>query len=188
MQFEGTGIEGAWITHSPLLQDQRGDLKEWFQKSECFTETKIDFNVRQSIVTKSKKGVIRGIHYNLHPISQFKWLTCVSGSVYDVVVDIRQDSPTFKAYRGVNLTEENGLGVLIQGKLGHAFQAQTENAIVAYNLTLEYSPEHNFGINPFDVEIGIDWPIKDKIISERDSTAPSLSHRKSNLQLPYLSD
>jgi dTDP-4-dehydrorhamnose 3,5-epimerase len=188
MEFERMGIEGAWITHSPLLKDQRGNLREWFQRSECVVETGIDFNVRHSVVSKSKKGVVRGIHYNLHPTSQFKWLTCVSGSIYDVVVDIRQDSPTFKAFKAVNLTEENGLGVLIHGELGHSFQAQTETALVVYNLSLEYSPEHDFGINPLDDEIGIDWPIKNRIISAKDLSAPTLSIRKSNLQLPFLTD
>jgi dTDP-4-dehydrorhamnose 3,5-epimerase len=186
MIFEKMGIEGAWITHSQPHSDVRGTFKEWFRSDASLRETKFEFNVKQSNVSTSKIGVIRGIHYSLHPSGQWKWITCVSGSVFDVVVDIRPDSPTFKSNRTVNLSEHNGLGVLIQGNLGHAFQAQSENAIVAYNLNSVYAPEYEYEINPLDDSLKIEWPISDSIISAKDLAAPSLDQRKSQLELPSL--
>jgi dTDP-4-dehydrorhamnose 3,5-epimerase len=184
MNFEKMGIEGAWITYSQPYEDERGSFKEWFRSDKGLRETKFDFEVKQSNVSISKKGVIRGIHYSLHPAGQWKWITCVSGSVFDVVVDIRPGSPTFKSIKKVNLTEYNGLGVLIQGALGHAFQAQTENAIVAYNLNSVYAPEYEYEINPLDEELGVDWPISESIISSKDFSAPSLTQLKSESKLP----
>lgn len=186
MKFEKMGIEGAWITYSQSHDDERGSFKEWFRSDKNLSETNFDFDVKQSNASTSKRGVIRGIHYSLHPSGQWKWITCVYGSVFDVVVDIRPDSPTFKSINKVNLTEHNGLGVLIQGSLGHAFQAQSENAIVTYNLNSVYAPEYEYEINPLDGELGIDWPISDSIISSKDFSAPSLAQRGSESKLPTL--
>jgi dTDP-4-dehydrorhamnose 3,5-epimerase len=186
MNFEKMGIEGAWITYSQPHDDQRGSFKEWFRSDDSLSETGFEFNVKQSNVSKSKRGVIRGIHYSLHPSGQWKWITCVSGSVLDVVVDIRPDSQTFKSVKQVKLTEHNGLGVLIQGSLGHAFQAQSDNAIMVYNLNSAYAPKFEYEINPLDAEIGIDWPISDSIISPKDSSAPNLAERRAESKLPKL--
>lgn len=188
MKFEKMGIEGAWITYSQSHDDERGSFKEWFRSDKSLSETNFDFDVKQSNASTSKRGVIRGIHYSLHPSGQWKWITCVSGSVFDVVVDIRPDSPTFKSVKQVNLTEHNGLGVLIQESLGHAFQAQSENAIVVYNLNSVYAPEFEYEINPLDAELGIDWPISESIISTKDFSAPSLAQRGSELKLPKSKD
>lgn len=186
MNFEKMGIEGAWITFSQPHDDERGSFKEWFRGDRSLSETNFDFDVKQSNVSTSKRGVIRGIHYSLHPLGQWKWITCVSGSVFDVVVDIRIDSPTFKSVKHVNLTEHNGLGVLIQGSLGHAFQAQSEGAMVVYNLNSVYAPRFEYEINPLDAELGIDWPIYDSIISSKDLLAPDLAHRRAESKLPWL--
>ena len=186
MNFEKMGIEGAWITYSQPHDDERGSFKEWFRSDKSLSETNFDFEVKQSNISISKRGVIRGIHYSLHPSGQWKWFTCVSGSVFDVVVDIRPDSPTFKSIKQVNLTEHNGLGVLIQGNLGHAFQAQSENAMVVYNLNSVYAPEYEYEINPLDPELGINWPISDSIISSKDYAAPRLVQRIGEAKLPKI--
>ena len=142
--------------------------------------------VKQSNVSTSKRGVIRGIHYSLHPSGQWKWITCVSGSILDVVVDIRPDSQTFKSVKEVELTERNGLGVLIQSSLGHAFQAQSDKSIVVYNLSSVYAPNFEYEINPLDAELGINWPISDPIISSKDFSAPNLADRRAESKLPNL--
>lgn len=184
MNFKKMGIEGAWITSSQPHDDERGSFKEWFRSDKSFNETNFDFDVKQSNASTSKRGVIRGIHYSLHPSGQWKWITCVSGSVCDVIVDIRPESPTFKSVQQVNLTEHNGLGVLIQGSLGHAFQAQSENSIVVYNLNSVYAPEYEYEINPLDDELRIAWPISDSIISFKDFSAPNLAQLRAELKLP----
>jgi dTDP-4-dehydrorhamnose 3,5-epimerase len=186
MNFEKMGIEGAWVTYSQPHEDERGLFKEWFRSDKGLSETNFDFDVKQSNVSKSKRGVIRGIHYSLRPLGQWKWITCVSGSVFDVVVDIRPDSPTFKSVKQVKLTEHNGLGVLIQGSLGHAFQAQSDNAIVVYNLNSVYAPEFEYEINPLDAELKINWPIPDSIISSKDLSAPDLAQRRAESKLPKI--
>ena len=184
VKFEKTGIEGAWLVHSTQLSDNRGAFREWFRYQNNLEITGSSFNVMQSNFSISNKGVIRGIHYSLNPIGQWKWVTCLAGSIFDVVVDIRPKSPTFGKVECLELSPENGTGVLIQANLGHAFQAKTDNSIVVYNITSEYNPEFEHEINPLDLELKIQWPMKKMILSRKDESAPSLNELKNSNLLP----
>jgi len=184
MEINKLSISGAWQTFSPIMEDHRGYVKETFSFSNNVEKTGLSFNVAQSIFTKSKKGVIRGIHYSLNPLSQWKWITCVSGSILDVVVDIRTGSPTFGLHEEVLLSDTNGMGILLQSNLGHAFQSLTENAIVVYNLSTEYTPEFEKSINPLDKLINIKWPISEQILSEKDINSPTLQGQIQKFELP----
>jgi dTDP-4-dehydrorhamnose 3,5-epimerase len=184
MEITKLAIHGAWQTYSPIIEDSRGCLKEWFNYSQNFKQTGLKFEVSQSIFSKSKKGVIRGIHYSLSPSSQWKWITCVYGSILDVIVDVRLDSPTFGQQVQVFLNDSNGIGVLIQGNLGHAFQSLTDNSILVYNLSSEYDTQFEKSINPLDKKLGIKWPIIDPIISKKDFTSPSLVDQIKMKNLP----
>jgi len=186
MEINKLSISGAWQTFSPIMEDHRGYVKETFSFSNNVEKTGLSFNVAQSIFTKSKKGVIRGIHYSLNPLSQWKWITCVSGSILDVVVDIRTGSPTFGLHEEVLLSDTNGMGILLQSNLGHAFQSLTENAIVVYNLSTEYTPEFEKSINPLDKLINIKWPISEQILSEKDINSPTLQGQIQKFELPRI--
>jgi dTDP-4-dehydrorhamnose 3,5-epimerase len=101
-----------------------------------------------------------------------------------VVLDIRSSSSTFKKKIEIELTSENGLGVLIQGNLAHGFQATSDDSVIVYNLSSEYNPQLEYEINPQDKEIDINWPISNVIISPKDLTAPNLNEVRAMGKLP----
>ena len=184
MKITKLSIDGAWSAYSEPHEDKRGITKEWFKSSQNLKQTGLHFNVAQSIYSKSKKGVIRGIHYSLNPNSQWKWISCVNGSIFTVLVDIRLNSPTFGQHESIVLSESNGMGVLIQASLGHSFQSLSENSIVVYNLSTEYEPEFEHRINPFDTSFNIEWPIDNPILSEKDFKGDSLKVKIQKRELP----
>ena len=187
MDFKKTGIKGVWITHSPVFQDERGSFRECTKLTESKRITGETFSVAQTNSSTSKLGVVRGLHYSTKQDGQWKWITCVSGSIFDVVVDIRVNSPTFLESIELELSESNQLGVLIQGDLAHGFQALNPNSIVTYNLSSEYNPELEYEINPLDIDFAINWPIEKKIISRKDQLAPTLRNLQSSGKLPEYS-
>ena len=184
MDFEKTGIEGVWIVNSPIYQDERGCFRECFKLTESEKITGRTFSVAQTNSSTSRLGVVRGMHFSTKQEGQWKWITCVSGSILDVVVDIRLNSPTFLKTFQIELSESNQLGILILGNLAHGFQALNSNSIVTYNLSSEYNPELEYEINPLDEDFAINWPIEQKIISKKDQEAPSLRNLQSTGKLP----
>ena len=184
LDFKKTTIEGVWITHSPVFEDERGLFRECAKFTESARITGETFTVAQTNTSISKQGVVRGMHFSTNPKGQWKWVTCLSGSIFDAVVDIRVNSATFLEKIQIELSESNQLGLLIQANLAHGFQALKQNTIVAYNLSSEYSPEVEFEINPLDTDLEIEWPIKSRIISRKDQQAPSFHDLKSSGGLP----
>ncbi len=184
MKFESMSIQGAWVGVNQIHKDSRGYFREWFKFHEIEEQTGIKFNAQQANVSKSKYGVLRGIHFSLSEFGQAKLVTCVSGSVWDVVVDIRPNSPTFGCWEFVELTEHNGKSVLISTGLGHAFVSLAEDSLLSYLQTSPYAPEHEYGINPLDTEIGIQWPIENLLMTLKDSTAPTMSELLAKGKLP----
>ncbi len=168
MKVMPLAISGAWIIESPVFPDDRGIFREWF-KLEVLKENGVPaFEVRQANTSISKKGVIRGIHYSPEINGQSKLVTCTSGSVLDVIFDLRPDSNTYGDHAEVELSESVGKCVYISSGLGHGFQALEEDSVVTYLLDKEYSPENEFSINPVDPNLSIKWPILDFHISEKD--------------------
>ena len=175
MKVSPLAIAGAWILESPLYPDERGIFREWFQL-EALKENGIPaFEVRQTNTSISKKGVIRGIHYSPEINGQTKLVTCTSGSVLDVIVDLRPESITYGDHLEVELSESLGKCVYISSGLGHGFQALEDNSVVTYLLDKEYSPNNEFGINPVDLNLNIKWPLLDFHISEKDRTSANFS-------------
>ena len=173
-ELKPTGIDGAWLFRSSAHHDERGFFREWFRADDLNKLLGISFNLAQSNISKSKKGVVRGIHFSTAPEGQAKWVTCSSGSIWDVVVDIRPSSPTYKKWVAHELNATNGLSVFISEELGHAFLTLEDDSVVTYLLSSPYAPESEFSINPKDPDIGIEWPLRDLQFSSRDQSAPSL--------------
>jgi dTDP-4-dehydrorhamnose 3,5-epimerase len=184
MEFRQTEINGVWITQTNIHKDERGTFQECSKFIPSFNATSQRFEVAQTNSSKSKKGVVRGMHFSLEPTGQWKWITCLSGSILDVVVDIRVNSPTYSKIFQMELNSENGIGVLIQANLAHGFQATQSESMVVYSLSSEYNPELEYGINPLDVDLNIQWPVSEMIISSKDSIAPSLKQLKRIGKLP----
>jgi dTDP-4-dehydrorhamnose 3,5-epimerase len=186
VEFEKLEIEGAWLATSAIFKDERGDFREWFKAEEVLSNTGLDFKVAQSNVSTSTKGVVRGIHYSLAPVGQAKWVTCMQGKIWDVIVDVRPNSKTFKKWIGIELSPDSGNSVLIGKGLGHAFISLEDYSVVSYQLSSKYSPSEEYEINPFDIEISISWPENKFITSDKDMTAPSLKTNFDDRLLPLL--
>lgn len=180
-------IKDAFIINSTTFKDERGSFREWFKASEVKAELGRNFNVAQANVSNSKMGVARGIHYSLNPIGQEKWVTCVAGSIWDVIVDLRPDSTTFMMWEGVFLDGSNSQSVLIGNGLGHAFLSLENNSVVSYLTTSEYSPNDEREINLFDNDIGISWTSPVTSVSIKDSEAETLRQKLAKSDLPFSS-
>lgn len=184
MEIEKLAIEGVWIGRSPIHTDERGHFREWFKLNDIASKTGREFDVVQSNVSMSHRGVLRGIHYSLAAKGQGKWIACVSGSIWDVVVDIRPSSPTYKKWIGTQLDGDRGEAIFISEGLGHGFISLEDNSIVSYMLTSPYSPRDEFEIYPFDSELEIDWLLATPLLSPKDLAAPSLATRLAEGKLP----
>ena len=167
-------IEGSWLISSEEFKDSRGSFREWLPNSACKEIFGANFEVAQANYSVSKKGTLRGIHYSLAPEGQGKLVTCLSGEIYDVVVDLRPHSQTFGQWHGVILSADIPHSLYVGPGLGHAFLAMEDNTGVTYLLSSPYNKDMEFGINPLDSEIGIEWPKLEFLLSDKDSGAPYL--------------
>ena len=186
MKLTPLGIDGAWLAESPVWSDERGFFREWFKSEDVKAATGRDFGIEQANISLSSAGTLRGIHYSIAPRGQAKWITCVSGSIQDVIVDIRPDSITFGKWIDVELKGNSGKAVLISERLGHGFLALGENTSVAYLVSTPFSPSDEFEINPLDQNLGIKWrqDLFSFKISDKDKIAPTLAERLKEGKLP----
>ena len=189
MELTPLGIEGAWLAKSPLWNDDRGHFREWFKREEVLSRTGIDFSVQQANISLSKRGVIRGIHYSLAPGGQAKWITCTSGKIIDVLVDLRPNSSTFKKIEYIELNNDGARSVLVGPGLGHGFISLKDDTCVSYLLNQPYSPMDECALNPFDSDLNIDWQLNlilqtEVTMSNKDFSAPNLTTLKSRGKLP----
>ena len=186
MKLTPLGIEGAWLAESPVWSDDRGFFREWFTSEDFKNAIGRDFAIEQANVSVSSAGTLRGIHYSIALRGQAKWLTCVSGSIQDVIVDIRPGSKTFGQWIDVELNGDSGRAVFISEGLGHAFLAREDNTTVAYLVSTPFSSNGEFEINPLDAKIGIKWGMDMNLlkISEKDKNAPTLAERLAEEKLP----
>ena len=186
MNLTSLGIDGAWLAESPVWSDDRGFFREWFKSEDVKAATSREFGIEQANISLSSAGTLRGIHYSIAPRGQAKWITCVAGSIQDVIVDIRPDSKTFGQWVDVELKGDSGKSVLISEGLGHGFLALEENTAVAYLVSTPFSPKDEFEINPLDEKIGIKWgmDLSSLKISGKDKIAPTLAERLAEGKLP----
>jgi dTDP-4-dehydrorhamnose 3,5-epimerase len=173
------------ITHR-VFPDERGIFREWFRDKEIHS---IDehFSVKQANYSKSKKWVIRGIHYSLAPDGQAKLITCANGEIIDVLVDLRDGSPTYLQVEYVELSENSGRTIYIPTGVGHGFVVKSDSASVVYLTSSEYIPEYEQAICPIDPDLGIKWPVPNGeviVISKTDQQAQNLFTARASGLLP----
>jgi dTDP-4-dehydrorhamnose 3,5-epimerase len=179
-------IKGAYLATYRVFPDERGLFREWFKADEIATVDKA-FSVQQANYSKSKQWVIRGIHYSLAPEGQSKVVTCASGAIVDVLIDLRLNSPTYLKVEYIELLEDSGSVVYIPSGVGHGFIVESESASVVYLTSSGYSPEFEKAICPTDPGLAISWPIPAGelgIISKADTEAPTLEQAKESGFLP----
>ena len=175
--FNKTDIEGVYIIETKVFGDNRGYFMETYNENE-FKANGLDYNFVQDNQTKSKAGVLRGLHFQkTHP--QAKLVRVLEGEVFDVAVDLRKGSKTYGKWVGVVLSEENKKQFMIPRGFAHGFVVLSETATFAYKCDDFYHPEDEGGIMWNDPEIGIEWPYKgEPLLSEKDKKHPSLKESK----------
>jgi len=176
MNFVRTKIPDVVIVEPEVHGDERGYFVETFRadKLEAFLGYSIDFC--QDNESRSSRGVLRGLHYQLHPDSQTKLVRVIEGKVLDVAVDIRKGSPTFGKYISVELSGENKRQLLVPKGFAHGFVVLEDDTVFAYKVDSYYSPENDRGIAFDDPAIGIDWQIDKTLLklSDKDTRQPLL--------------
>lgn len=175
-------VPGAWEITPKLHGDARGLFFEWFTEAGFAEMTGHRFDLRQANCSVSAAGVLRGVHFSELPPSQAKYVTCVRGAVLDVVVDVRVGSPTFGQWDSVLLDEYSRRSVYLSEGLGHAFLSMEDNSTVMYLCSAPYNPGREHTILATD--LGIDWPVSEPVLSERDAAAPTLEQVRAAGLLP----
>jgi dTDP-4-dehydrorhamnose 3,5-epimerase len=185
MQIRQLDIAGAWEITPQLHADARGLFFEWLTDRGFTSFAGHRLDVRQANCSVSAAGVLRGLHFAQLPPSQAKYVTCLSGSVFDVVVDIRVGSPTFGHWDSVLLDDRDHRSVYLSEGLAHGFVALQDNSTVMYLCSAEYNPQREHTIAATDPALAIDWPTEHKLVlSDRDAAAPTLDEVRAAGQLP----
>lgn len=175
MEIVSTAIPDVKLLTPKKFGDHRGFFSETFN-NKAMIEAGLNLNFIQDNHSLSvEKGVMRGLHYQLPPFTQDKLVRVVRGSVFDVAVDIRRSSPTFGKHVGVILSAENWKQIFVPKGFAHGFITLEPNTEVVYKVTDYYAPKHDRGILWNDPALGIDWPIKDAILSDKDTKQPLLA-------------
>ncbi len=185
MHVEETRLPGLLILSPRIFPDKRGYFFESYHQKRL-VDLGIDYKFVQDNEAKSGFGVLRGLHYQCHPFAQAKLVRVISGEVLDVVVDIRDHSPTFGEHFKIRLSGENKKQLLVPAGFAHGYVVTTKEAIFSYKCDNYYAPDYESGIIYDDPTLGIDWEINSQklIISEKDRNQPKLgNHRSINIEI-----
>lgn len=172
MIFSETELKGAFIVDPERHADHRGFFARTFCEEEFRRHGLISRFVQCNVSFNSKKGTLRGMHFQIAPKEEGKLVRCTSGAIYDAIVDLRPDSPTFLNWVGAELTKENRRALYIPPGFAHGFQTLSNDAEVFYQMTEFFEPRLARGVRWNDPAFGIQWPLQDPILSEKDSLYP----------------
>jgi dTDP-4-dehydrorhamnose 3,5-epimerase len=174
VEFEPLEVEGAFLVRPEPHADARG----WFARVfsvEDFAAEGLEVAIEQvNLAVTEQPGTVRGLHYQLPPGAEAKLIRCVSGAIFDVVVDLRPGSSTFGRWAGRELTAEDGHAVYVPPGCAHGYQALTPGARALYHASSAYAPELERGIDHADPDLGIAWPLPPVNLSEKDRSLPGL--------------
>jgi dTDP-4-dehydrorhamnose 3,5-epimerase len=191
VQTRELSVPGAFELTPVVHGDTRGSFHEWFRVDRLRELTGHALDLAQANCSVSSAGTLRGIHFADVPPSQAKYVTCLSGAVLDVVVDIRVGSPTYGRWEGVLLDDQTRRCMYVSEGLGHAFMALEDRSLVTYLCSAPFAPGREHGVDPLDPAIGIEWPTTDRhgrdiapLLSEKDRTAPTLEEARTQGLLP----
>jgi len=170
MQFIETKLKGAFVIDLEQRQDSRG----FFARTFCAKEF-VDHGLKPTVAQcnlsfNHKAGTLRGMHYQIPPATETKLVRCTHGAIYDVIIDMRPDSPTYKSHFGVELTAENRRALYVPELFAHGYQALTDGAEVVYQVGEFYTPGYEQGLRYDDPAFGIGWPLPVSQISAKDAS------------------
>lgn len=178
MIFTKTKLEGAYIIDIEKREDDRGFFARTFCVDE-FEEHGIENKfVQANMSFNNKKGTLRGMHFQKSPYEEDKLVRCTKGALFDVIIDLRKDSPTYKQWIGVELTEESRRALFVPKGFAHGYITLEDNTEINYMVTQVYTPNADTGVRYNDPVFAIEWPIEPVIISEKDANHPNFEEIK----------
>ena len=183
MKVSQTDFEGLLIIEPKVFEDQRGYFYESYNANKL-KEEGLEYVFVQDNQSKSSYGVVRGLHYQLEPYAQTKLIRVLHGKILDVVVDVRDNSPTFGKWMSLEISEENKKQFLIQKGFAHGFSVLSDIAVILYKCDKFYSPESERGIIYNDKDLNINWGLnpEDIIVSEKDKVLPEFKNSEMNFK------
>lgn len=165
-----TKLKGSYIFEPEKISDSRGFFATTFS-SRDFVERGLNPKIVQcNLAYNHKKGTLRGMHFQVAPAAEVKLVRCIRGSIYDVIVDLRPESPTYLQSAGVELSADNRLMLYVPEMFAHGYQTLTDDTEVYYNVSQEYAPQYARGYRYNDPHFNIEWPLEVTEISEKDKT------------------
>lgn len=181
MKFMETPLRGAYMVISEPIRDERGFFARTWSEQE-FRDRGLNSGLKQAALSfNRKKGTVRGMHYQIGDYQEAKLIRCVSGAIFDVIIDLRKSSPTFTRHFPVMLSPKD-LGMLyVPEGFAHGYQTLTDSAEIFYQMSQVYSPEHARGVRWNDPAFGIDWPEPVELISTRDRNFPDFNTETNSL-------
>jgi dTDP-4-dehydrorhamnose 3,5-epimerase len=175
MKFRETSLPGVFLIDQELARDERGSFGRFFCARE-YAERGLDTRVAQcSVSNNALSGTLRGLHYQAEPHPESKTVRCLKGAAYDVVVDLRTDSPTKHRWFGVELSADAGTAIYIPAGCAHGFLTLRDNTSLEYVISDFYIPEAARGVRYDDPALAISWPAVPAIVSARDRSLPTVS-------------
>ena len=172
MIFIKTKFLGVYIIEIEKYEDERGFFARTWDKNQIKEMGLDDSIIQSSMSYNRKKGTIRGMHYQIKPFEETKLVRCTKGKIFDVIIDLRKDSETFKKWISIELSENNHRTLYIPKGFAHGFQTLEDNTEIIYDISQTYNPEYSNGIRWNDKIIGIKWPLEVTMISKKDSMNP----------------
>ncbi len=178
MIFSETPLSGAYVVDLERISDERGFFARGFCSSE-FETLGLEPVIAQTNISFNKyKGAIRGLHYQKAPATEAKLMRCISGSIYDVIVDLRPESATYLQHFGIELSSKNRISLYVPELFAHGYLALSDGAEVWYSSSREYTPGSEGGLRFDDPALGINWPIPVTTVSDKDSSWPLINRQQ----------
>lgn len=174
VKAQPTEIPDVVLYETGIARDDRGYFQETYS-TPMLAKVGLEATFLQDNVSKSRRGTLRGLHYQIHPHATGKLVRVVRGSIFDVAVDIRRGSPTFGKWVARTLTEENHLSIWIPPGFAHGFQSLEDETLVLYKCTVIHTPESERSIHYADPTLAIDWPVASPLVAPKDAAAPPLA-------------
>ena len=175
MIFRPTPLPGAWVLEPERIADARGFFARSFADEEFEARGLNPHVVQGNISWNARKGTLRGMHYQRPPMAEAKLVRCTRGALWDVVLDLRRGSPSFKRHFGVRLDAENRSALYVPEGCAHGFLTLEDDTEVAYQMSQRYSAEHGAGVRWNDPAFGIEWPGEVEVIADRDRDYPDFA-------------
>ena len=177
MIFKETELRGAYVIEPEIRKDERGFFARTWSAEEFSLERLNATLVQCSTSWNKRKGTLRGMHFQSSPHEEAKLVRCTAGALYDVIVDLRRDSPTWGQWFGTELTRQNLRMIFVPEGFAHGFQTLADDTDVFYQISAYYHPESARGIRWDDPTVAIDWPLPISVISQRDQMLPVIDTR-----------